>query len=237
MREPIILSWSGGKDCALALSALRRDDRFEVVGLASGFCRETDRIAIHEVPRDLIRAQAEALDIPLDEVDLPARATNGEYETAWSDYYSTCRSHGIRHVAFGDLFLKDIRTYRERFLERLGLRCVFPIWGRATEELAREMIRLGWKAVVCSIDPSRLPTRRAGRLYDETFLADLPSGIDPCGENGEFHTFVFDGPEFSRPVEWRCGGTNRTAAVEFFELVSVTTNPVNHPALVGGTSR
>ena len=200
MLEPIVLSWSGGKDCALALSALRRNEQFEVVALASGFCRETDRIAIHDVRRDLIREQAAALGIRLDEIDLPTKASNAEYEAAWSGYYSTSRSRGIDHVGFGDLFLADIRAYRERFVESLGLRCVFPMWGRATDELARELIRDGWQAVVCSVDSSRLAAHFVGRLYDESFLADLPVQVDPCGENGEFHTFVFDGPEFTRPV-------------------------------------
>lgn len=213
MSEPIVLSWSGGKDCALALSALRHDDRFDVVALASGFCRETGRIAIHEVRRELIREQAAALDIQLDEIELPTRASNAEYEAAWSDYYSTGRSRGIGHVAFGDLFLADIRAYRERFVQNLGLRCVFPLWGRATDELARAMIRDGWRAVVCSVDPSRLATHFVGRPYDESFLADLPPRVDPCGENGEFHTFVFDGPEFARPV---------TVAPEWLALVEGT---------------
>lgn len=200
MPEPIILSWSGGKDCALALAALRRARQFEVVALASGFCRETNRIAIHDVSRASIREQAAALDIRLDEIDLPALASNVEYEAAWGEYLSACLTRGIGHVAFGDLFLEDIRAYRERFVERIGLRCVFPLWRRKTGELARELIRDGWRAVVCSVDSSRLATQFVGRPYDESFLADLPPHVDPCGENGEFHTFVFDGPEFVRPA-------------------------------------
>lgn len=235
MPEPIVLSWSGGKDCALALSALRRDERFEVVALASGFCRETDRIAIHEVRRELIREQAAALGVPLDEIDLPTRASNAEYEAAWSGYYSTCQSLGIGHVAFGDLFLADIRAYRERFVESVGVHCVFPLWKCATDELARGMIRDGWQAVVCSVDPSRLVTRFAGRLYDESFLADLPPQVDPCGENGEFHTFVFDGPEFTRPVKWQRGVVTRTTAVEFVELLLFETDECL--VSVEGTSR
>ena len=219
MPEPIVLSWSGGKDCALSLAALQRQSRFEVVALASGFCHETNRIAIHEVRRELIREQAAALGMPLDEIDLPTKASNVEYEAAWSGYYSTCQSRGIGHVAFGDLFLADIRAYRERFVGSLGLCCVFPLWKRATDELAREMILEGWQAVVCSVDPSRLASRFVGRLYDESFLADLPSQIDSCGENGEFHTFVFDGPEFARPVKWQRGETVCGAAVEFIELL------------------
>jgi uncharacterized protein (TIGR00290 family) len=220
MPEPIVLSWSGGKDCALSLAALRREGRFEVVALASGFCRETDRVAIHEVRRDLIREQAAALGVPLDEIDLPMKASNVEYEAAWSGYYSLCLSRGIGHVAFGDLFLADIRAYRERFVERVGLQSIFPLWGRSTDELAREMVRGGWKAVVCSVDSSRLMNHFVGRLYDESFLTDLPSLVDPCGENGEFHTFVFHGPEFVRPVKWQRGAILRGAAVEFVELFS-----------------
>lgn len=241
MPEPIVLSWSGGKDCTLALAALRRQSRFEVVALASGFCRETNRIAIHEVRRELIREQAAALDIQLDEIDLPTKASNVEYEAAWSGYYSTCQSRGIGHVAFGDLFLADIRAYRELFVERLGLRCVFPLWKRATDELAREMIRDGWRAVVCSVDPSRLASRFVGRLYDESLLADLPLQVDPCGENGEFHTFVFDGPEFVHPVMWRRGAVTQTATVESVELHPVEPGAATVApeclALAGGTLR
>lgn len=232
MPEPIILNWSGGKDCALALSLLRRDERFEVVALASGFCRETDRIAIHEVRRELIRDQAAALDIQLDEIDLPTKASNIEYEAGWSDYYSACRSRGISHVAFGDLFLEDIRAYREQFVENLGLRCVFPIWGHATDELARGMIRDGLRAVVCSIDPLRLASRFVGRLYNESLLAELPSHVDPCGENGEFHTFVFDGPEFVHPIKWQSGKVTRTTAVVSIELLSTASETIGRPVLM-----
>lgn len=201
MSLPIVVSWSGGKDCAMALAELLGDPRFEVIELVSSFCRETDRIPIHEVPRELVRRQAAALGMNLVEVELPTNATNTEYEAAWSDYYATCRSRGIGHVAFGDLFLEDIRAYRERFVQRVGLQSLFPLWGRNTLELAHEFIRDGWKAIVCALDVTRLSPEFAGRLYDESFLADLPSHIDPCGENGEFHTFVFDGPTFTVPVE------------------------------------
>lgn len=201
IREPIILSWSGGKDCALALSELRRSDRFEIVALATSFCRETDRIAIHDVDRSLIREQSKALGIKLDEIDLPAMATNVQYEAAWGDYFSQCRSKGVSHVAFGDLFLNDIREYREQFLERLGMTPLFPLWGRSTTSIAESLIRGGWKAVVCSVDPSSLGVEFTGRLFNESFLNSLPPGVDPCGENGEFHTFLFDGPEFLRPVD------------------------------------
>ena len=220
MPEQVVLSWSGGKDCALALAALRRDPQFEVAALVSGFCGKTDRIAIHEVRRELIREQASALALRLDEIELPASASNIEYETAWSDYFATCPARGIGHVAFGDLFLADIRAYRERLIACVGLKSLFPLWGRATDEVADTLIRDGWQAVVCSVDPSRLATTFVGRLYDATFLAELPPAIDPCGENGEFHTFVYDGPEFTRPVIWNRGETHRGTAVEFVELLS-----------------
>ena len=217
--EPVILSWSGGKDCTLALNALRRDTRFEVVRLASGFCRETDRIGVHEVPRALIREQAACLDLPLDEVNVPEGASNEEYEDCWKNFFQTRHVEGIRHVAFGDLFLEDIRAYRERFMDEVGMRCLFPMWGRPTRQLASDTCDLGLRAVVCSCDSQKLGPRFVGRMYDREFLNDLPDGVDPCGENGEFHTFAFDGPGFTRPVLWSRGESGRRGTVDICELL------------------
>ena len=216
---PILMSWSGGKDCVLALDALRRGLQYDVVELVSGICRETDRIAIHEVRRELIREQAASLGLPLSEVDLPSQPSNAEYESTWQTYYRKHRAAGVCHVAFGDLFLQDIRTYRERFLDSIEMHAVFPLWGQPTPLLAQQAIENGLQAVVCSCDPQRLERRFVGRLFDRQFVEELPAGCDPCGENGEFHTFVFNGPGFSRPVEWKRGEIHRRGTVDFCDLL------------------
>jgi len=218
---PILVSWSGGKDCLLALAALRQDPRFQVIGLISSFCRSTNRLPIHEVRRELIQDQAAALGLPLQEVELGDHPSNVEYEQAWSQFYRKCRETGIRHVAFGDLFLTEIRTYREQFLATLGIEAVFPLWGRPTLELAHSAVDGGMRAVVCSCDPNRLDRRFAGRLYNRQLISELPADCDPCGENGEFHTFVFDGPEFSRPVSWAAGEIQHRQSVDFCDLLPV----------------
>lgn len=218
---PILMSWSGGKDCVLALDVLRRDPQFEVVALMSGFCRETNRIGVHEVRRELIREQAASLRLPLAEVDLPTTPSNVEYEAIWRDCYRRYHEAGVRHVAFGDLFLEDIRAYREQFLGLLGMQAVFPLWGQPTPPLAREAIRAGLRAVLCSCDPQRLDRRFVGRLFDDCLIDELPPGCDPCGENGEFHTFVYDGPGFDRPIPWSRGEINRRGTVDFCDLLPV----------------
>jgi uncharacterized protein (TIGR00290 family) len=216
---PILMSWSGGKDCVLALDVLRRDPQFEVVELASSFCRETGRIAVHEVRRELIRKQAVSLGLPLAEVELPSQPSNTEYESIWQSYFHQRGASGVRHAAFGDLFLQDVRAYRERFLGSVGMQAIFPLWGESTPALARRAIASGLLAVVCSCDPQRLDRRFAGRLFDSQLIEDLPAGCDPCGENGEFHTFVYDGPGFSHPVPWRRGGIARRGSVDFCDLL------------------
>ncbi|TXI08317.1 MAG: ATP-binding protein, partial [Rhizobium sp.] len=218
---PIVMSWSGGKDCYLALNRLRHDPQYEVVELASSFCRETGCVGIHEVRRDLIRQQATSLGLPLAEVELPAGASNQVYEAVWHQHYSRLLASGVTHVGFGDLFLEDIRAYREQFLARLGLTAVFPLWGRSTRELAYEAIASGMRAVLCSCDAQRLGAAFVGRIFDQQLLKDLPPGCDPCGENGEFHTFVFDGPGFSQPIPWQPGEVCRRGSVDFCDLLPV----------------
>jgi len=219
--RPILMSWSGGKDCVLALDVLRRDPQFEVVELVTGFCGETNRIGIHEVRRELIREQASAVGLPLTEIDLPAAPSNAEYEAIWRDFYRQRQAVGISHVAFGDLFLRDIRDYREQFLSQLGMQPVFPLWGQPTGPLAHQAIQAGLRAVLCSCDPQHLDRRFVGRLFDQQLIEDLPAACDPCGENGEFHTFVYDGPGFDRPVPWSRGEINRRGTVDFCDLLPV----------------
>lgn len=217
---PVLMSWSGGKDCALALESLRGSPLFEVVELVTSLCPDTHRIAIHEVRRDLLRRQADSLGLPLAEVVLPRKATNAEYERAWADFFRRRQQAGIDHVAFGDLFLDEIRTYRQSFLGRLGMQALFPIWGNPTIQLAQDAINRGLKAIVCSCDRERLGGRFAGRLFDRTLLEELPEGCDPCGENGEFHTFVFDGPGFRWPVPWKSGKIAVCGPVEYVDLLT-----------------
>lgn len=217
----IQMSWSGGKDCVLALDLLRRDPSFDVVELVSGFCRDTGRIGIHEVRRELVRAQAESLGLPLSEIELPMKPSNAEYEAVWGDFYQKSRKSGIAHVAYGDLFLEEIRAYRERFLASIGMHAVFPLWGQSTSVLARDALEVGLRAVICSCDFERLDRQFVGRIYDRQFLDDLPVGCDPCGENGEFHTFVFDGPGYKKPVAWERGGIHRRGTVDFCDLLAL----------------
>lgn len=205
--EPVVLSWSGGKDSSIALDRLRRDPRYDVVALLTSVTAEYDRISIHGVRRSLLEAQAAALGLPLLEVTLTPSCTNAEYESAFADGVARMRTRhpGVRRVAFGDLFLADVRGYRERLMARLGVEPLFPIWGEPTRELAEWFVAAGFRAHLVCVDTEQLAGGLVGRLFDASLLRDLPPSVDPCGERGEFHTFVFDGPIFSRPVMVRTG--------------------------------
>lgn len=195
-----LLSWSSGKDSAWSLHVLRRDPAVEVVGLLTTVNRDMDRVAMHAVRRELLQAQAAAAGLPLWEVPIPHRCTNADYEAAMAQAMGRAKDEGIGAVAFGDLFLEDIRRYREEKLSPTGLRPLFPIWGRPTAALAREMIAGGLEARLTCVDPKQLDRRFAGRAFDEALLRELPASADPCGERGEFHTFATAGPMFSRPI-------------------------------------
>jgi uncharacterized protein (TIGR00290 family) len=199
------MAWSSGKDSAFALHVLAQHPDLEVVGLLTTVNESHGRVAMHAVRRELLTAQAEAVGLPLVEVPIPYPCTNEIYEAAMATALGWARARGIGGIAFGDLFLEDIRAYRERQMAATGLECHFPLWGRPTQELAHEMIASGLRARIACIDPSSLPASFAGREFDAGLLADLPAGVDPCGENGEFHTFVWDGPLFAKPVNIRSG--------------------------------
>jgi uncharacterized protein (TIGR00290 family) len=199
-REPVLLAWSGGKDSALALDALRAAGEVRVCGLITTVTAGYERISMHGVRRTLLDAQAAAVGLPLIEARIPVRASNDSYEAAFAAALAPVRAAGVMRVAFGDLFLSDIRAYRERQLAALGMRALFPLWLRDTPALAREFIARGFEAVLVCLDPAKIAPSFAGRAFDSQLLHDLPSGADPCGENGEFHTFVFNGPGFIRPV-------------------------------------
>jgi uncharacterized protein (TIGR00290 family) len=201
MNNPVILAWSGGKDSALALYELTRQDSIEIVALLTTVTEGYDRISMHGVRRELLAEQAQALGYPLDEVSIPQQCTNEMYEQRMGQALEKYRQSGIAQAAFGDLFLQDVRVYREERLSRIGMRGIFPLWGRDTSETARQFVQLGFRAVVVCVDTQALDRGFAGREYDQDFLKDLPGQVDPCGENGEFHTFVYAGPLFRTPVQ------------------------------------
>jgi len=204
-REPVLLSWSGGKDSVLALHALQKAPGIEVAGLVTTVTEEYDRISMHGVRRALLERQAEAAGLPLHIVWIPPDCRNEIYEERMAAALAPHRERGIRRVAFGDLFLEDIRAYRERKLASAGMEALFPIWGRDTAALAQDFIAQRFAAVLVCVDTHSLDAAFAGRAFDESLLRDLPPGVDPCGENGEFHTFVHAGPIFSAPIHVRIG--------------------------------
>ena len=213
-----LLSWSGGKDCAWALDRLRGSD-LEVAALLTTINEQTDRVAMHGVRRELVEEQARAIGIPLWIAPLPWPCPNGCYEEVMAGACRRAVSTGIKCVIFGDLFLEDIRAYRERMLAGTGLEPVFPLWGLPTAALAREMVAGGLRARIACIDRKALDASFGGREFDARFLADLPPAADPCGENGEFHTFVCDGPMFSRPVSVEAGTAREDGDFTFTDLL------------------
>jgi uncharacterized protein (TIGR00290 family) len=203
--KKVILSWSSGKDSAWTLHLLRQQPDLQVVALLTTFNSQFDRVAMHAVRRTLVEAQAERTGIPLWPVELPWPCSNLEYEDRMRAACQRATADGITAVAFGDLFLQDVRDYRIRQLQGSGLEPLFPLWKIPTRQLSREMIAAGVKARITCVDPSKLAKSFAGQDYDSSLLQALPAEIDPCGENGEFHTFVYDAPVFSRPIGVRSG--------------------------------
>lgn len=200
---PILLSWSGGKDSAWALHALRSDPRWNVVGLVTTITTDYDRISIHGLRREILHAQSRAADLPVIEASIPAQADNTTYEAAFASALDEARQRwpALQHIAFGDLFLADVRAYREALCARLGWTPVFPLFDADTAMLARSMIEGGLRATLCCVDTSQLDGDFAGREFDAELIAALPDAVDPCGERGEFHTCVTAGPMFSHPLD------------------------------------
>jgi uncharacterized protein (TIGR00290 family) len=196
----VLLSWSSGKDSAWALQELRRDPAVHVAALLTTINTAVDRVAMHAVRRSLVEAQAEAAGLPLWTAPIPSPCPNDVYEAIMRDVMTRAAAEGFTHVAFGDLFLEDVRRYREDRLAGTGLVPIFPLWGRPTALLAREMIAGGLRAILTCIDPRVLDRRFAGRTFDAALLDDLPASVDPCGEKGEFHSFCYAGPMFGRPI-------------------------------------
>jgi uncharacterized protein (TIGR00290 family) len=205
--EDVLFCWSGGKDSAMALHALRAVGQRRIAALLTTITDEYNRISMHGVRRVLLERQAESIGLPLHPVLIPPQCVNTIYEERMKEALAEHFARGVRRVAFGDIFLEDLRLYRENNLARLGMEALFPIWKRDTRELAAEFVRLGFRAIVVCVDPRVLDHSFAGRELDASFFANLPPGVDACGENGEFHTFVFDGPIFKKPVAFRIGET------------------------------
>ena len=203
--EPILFCWSGGKDSAMALHAVSQRPDVRVVALLTTVTETYDRISMHGVRRELLVQQAESIGLPLREVRIPPQCVNPIYEARMEEALRIYYAEGVRTVAFGDIFLEDLRAYREKNLARIGMTAFFPIWKRDTRELIRSFHAARFRAIAACIDPRLLDRSFAGRELDESFFRDLPAGVDPCGENGEFHTFVFDGPIFRNPIPVRAG--------------------------------
>jgi len=225
----ILLSWSSGKDSAWSLHVLRQRREYEVVGLLTTFNGEADRVAMHAVRRELVERQAAAAGLPLWDVALPWPCSNLQYELLMARTCARAVAEGISGVAFGDLFLEDVRAYREKQMKGSGLEPIFPVWGMATGALAREMIASGVRAKLTCVDTGKLDRSFAGREFDEGLLADLPSDVDPCGERGEFHSFVYAGPMLNGVVGVSVGATVLRDSFVFADLNFEVSAKVHNP--------
>jgi uncharacterized protein (TIGR00290 family) len=217
--EPTLFCWSGGKDSAMALHTLLQQKQYRVVALLTTVTEGYDRIAMHGVRRELLHQQAESLRLPLHEVFIPPQCVNPIYEARMEQALRIHFDQGVRKVAFGDIFLEDLRVYREKNLARIGMAALFPIWKRDTRELIRYFHEHHFRAVAACVDSKALDPSFAGRELDASFFRDLPQHADPCGENGEFHTFVFDGPIFQSPTPVRRGAVLNRDGFVFCDLI------------------
>ena len=201
----VLVSWSGGKDSAMALSEALKSGNYEVAALLTTVTRDYDRISMHGVRRALLKQQAESLGLKLEEVFITKDASNAEYESSMGKVLSEYKELGVFSVVFGDIFLEDLRKYREEKLGQLNMHAIFPIWKVETNELARRFMGAGFKAITTCVDTNVLGKEFVGREINEDFLSELPGGVNPCGENGEFHSFVYDGPVFKKPIAFSLG--------------------------------
>jgi uncharacterized protein (TIGR00290 family) len=218
-RPRALLSWSTGKDSAYTLAVARAAGEVDIVGLLTTVTADYDRVSMHGVRRALLDRQAEAAGLPCTIVDIPAPCPNQVYERAMGAALAAAQARGVTHVVFGDLFLADLRAYREQRLAEVGMTGLFPLWQRDTAALAREMVAAGLRAHLTCVDPRRLPGRLAGRVFDGGLLDELPAGVDPCGENGEFHTFASAGPMFRAPIAVAAGEVVERDGFVFADLV------------------
>ncbi|GAA3548194.1 ATP-binding protein [Zobellella aerophila] len=219
MKRKTLMSWSSGKDSAWALYALQQSQEFDVVGLFTTVNEAFDRVAMHGVRAELLRQQAESIGLPLEVISIPYPCSNAQYAERMAAFVKNAKDRGIECFGFGDLFLEDVRNYREEKLKDTGIEAVFPIWGTSTATLPGEMFRTGLRTLITCLDPEKVPEAFAGRELDEALLAALPEGTDPCGENGEFHSFVFDGPMFRKKLEIRIGEIVKRDGFVFADLL------------------
>jgi uncharacterized protein (TIGR00290 family) len=217
--EKVLLCWSGGKDSAMALYETHKDHQYEVVSLLTTITEGYDRVSLHGVRRSLVEQQAQSLGLPLEEVFISQDCPNQEYESKMRDTLTRFKQIGVKRVAFGDVFLEEVRKYREANLSRLGMRGLFPLWGRDSAELVKSFMTLGFQAVTTCTDAKVLDSDFAGRILNEEFLASLPASVDPAGENGEFHSFVFDGPIFRERIPYDLGDKVFRDSLHFCDLL------------------
>jgi uncharacterized protein (TIGR00290 family) len=204
-KEPVVMSWSGGKDSTMAAYQLLASQKFEIAALLTTVTEDYDRISMHGVRRGLLERQADSLGLPLHKVMIPKDCSNEIYEARMTEAFSHFKARGVTKIAFGDLFLEDVKQYRDERLARAGMTGVYPIWMRDTDELVRTFIGLGFKAILACVDTQAIAASFAGREIDHSLLRDLPDSADPCGEHGEYHSFVYDGPIFKDPIDCKAG--------------------------------
>ena len=221
MRTPVVVSWSGGKDSALALNTLLHSEHYEVVALLTTLTNAYRRIAMHGIRYELLVRQSRLACLPLVETWISSGAGNDEYEQVMMQHLHDLVEQGVNTIAFGDLFLEDIRAYRERLVGQVGMTPIFPIWGQGTTELARQFVEEGFQARTCCVDTAVLSETFCGRELTGDFFRDLPETVDPCGENGEFHTFVFDTPFFAEPIANQVGSMRRNGQFVFRDIVEL----------------
>jgi len=209
LKKKAIFNWSSGKDSALALYKILQEDEFEIVALVTTINEKYNRVSMHGIREELVAKQAESIGIPLIKIYLPESPSMEEYNLIMNEHLIRLKSEGITHSVFGDIFLEDLRVYRETKLEEVGMEAVFPLWKKPTEKLISEFIGLGFKTIVTTVNESHLNKDFVGRILDDKFINDLPKKVDVCGENGEFHTFTYDGPLFRFPIAFELGKTIR----------------------------
>ncbi len=218
------MAWSSGKDGALALYRSFSQGDFEVVSLLTTVAENLGRVSVNGVPEALLEKQAKAAKLPLQKIPMPVPCPNAVYEKRWEEALLPWKAQGVTHVIFADVYVENIRRYREEMLRKFGMTAVFPLWGQDTRALSKEMVELGFETVVICVDTRKLPADFAGKKYDAQFLRSLPSGIDPCGENGEFHTFVYGAPFFTQPIDLDIGSGAAQTNFQFAELRSKTSS-------------
>ncbi len=219
MTEKALLAWSGGKDSAMSLYEIQKSKKYEIVSLLTTITEGYDRVSLHGVPRVLVERQAHSLGLPIHEVFIPKSCSSEEYGAKMMGVLTKLKQNGVSSVVFGDIFLEEVRKYREDNLSKLGMEGIFPIWGRDTAELTRSFIALGFQAVVTCVDPKVLDKRFLGRRLDKHFWAELPPNVDPGGENGEFHSFVFNGPIFKKRIVYTLGESVLRNSLYFCDLL------------------